>query len=184
MESRLNYPIKYAVLEVKENGEFIDSYDTLVKGYIVSKCYVVRTTLDYLDNGNITIKHDVVFPYKDITYFKDSAPFGGLGYKNIPLYDNSGEPYPTNTVYELFDSYEEAKELANLKNKELLDKILSLNGLTDEAIEIIGEDFSKNLEECNEFENAILKETQDIKLNTLVVNDNEDEEKLLRLIRR
>ena len=181
---KLDYPIKYAVLEVKENGEFIDSYDTLVKGYIVSKCYVLRSTLDYLDNGNITIKHDVVFPYKDITYFKYSSPYGGLGYRNIPLYDLSGEPYPVNTVYDLFDSYEEAKELANLKNKELLDKILSLDGLTDEAIELIGEDYSKNLEECNEFESAILKETEDMELNSLVVNDREDKETISRLLRR
>ena len=184
MESRLNYPIKYAVLEVKENGEFIDSYDPLVKGYIVSKCYVLRSTLDYLDNGNISIKHDVVFPYKDITYFKYSAPYGGLGYRNIPLYDNSGEPYPTNTVYDLFNSYEEAKEIANLKNKELLDRILSVEGLTDEAIEIIGEDYSKNLEECNEFEIAILKETEDMELNSLVINNKEDKETISRLLKR
>ena len=57
MNNELNYPIKYAVLEVKENGEYVTSSDNLVKGYIVSKCYVVKSILDYLPNGNMTIKH-------------------------------------------------------------------------------------------------------------------------------
>ena len=32
----LNYPVKYAVLEVKENGEYLDNIEEEVKGFINS----------------------------------------------------------------------------------------------------------------------------------------------------
>ena len=183
MSNELNYPIKYAVLEVKENGEYVTSSDNLVKGYIVSKCYVVKSILDYLPNGNMTIKHQVVFPYKDITYFKENKCYNKLGYRNYPLYDVCGDPYPVNTVEFLYDTYDEAKLEADLKDTERLNKMLSLEGLSDKAIEIIQDNYELDKEECAEFEQAIFNETEDMEINDLEFNQKDDIKRIVKLMR-
>ena len=117
---KYNYPVKYVVMPIIQEPCYGNDYERTILCYIVSKCYVVRTVLDYLDNGNIALKHEVVFPFKDITYFKMKTPYAGLGYRNIPLYDLSGEPYPVNTTYNLYDTFEEAKQEAKFRNEERL----------------------------------------------------------------
>ena len=42
MSRENNFPIKYAVLELKEEGGYITNYKDIVRGYIVSKCWVAE----------------------------------------------------------------------------------------------------------------------------------------------
>ena len=47
-----NFPIKYAILELKEKGGYITNYEYIVRGYIVSKCWVVESSIKYFSDGD------------------------------------------------------------------------------------------------------------------------------------
>ena len=52
MSRELNYPIKYAVLELKEKGGYLVGYKGITQGFIVSKCYVIRSNRAYNSDGS------------------------------------------------------------------------------------------------------------------------------------
>ena len=161
MQEELNYPIKYAVLELKERGGWIDRYEDKVKGYIVSKCYVVETTIRYTKEGKEKITHKVVFPYQDLTLFKAGLrkEEKNLGKGHIPEYDIYGRAYPTEVVEDLFDDYFIAKEKATQKNAELRKELLADISLTNpnwkEEKEKKEEDLLKELSICQSMEEVI-----------------------------
>lgn len=135
-----NYPIKYAVAELKERGGWAVNYSNYVIGYIASKCYVLEKIIEYKRNGDTEVKYKVVFPYKDIDSYE-------VGLRNDKKHlkkatepvDNS---YITDIVDNLYDTYEDAKKEAVRKNRYLEDDI-SL---------------------CLQFEKAVLKETKNMEI--------------------
>ena len=42
MEKELNYPIKYAIKEIRTREENMHGYSYFTQGFIVSKCYVLE----------------------------------------------------------------------------------------------------------------------------------------------
>ena len=66
----LHYPIQYAILEIKEKGGYLVGYKDIIRGYIVSKCYVVGHVVTYEKSGNYGITHKVVFPFPSVTSYK------------------------------------------------------------------------------------------------------------------
>ena len=134
MRNELEYPIKYAVLELKEQGGFLAGYEDITQGFIVSKCYVVGSEIKYYSNGKYDITYKVVFPFKNISSFKLSLNRGTSYdcYETIPLYDASGDPYPIDIVTSLFDNYEEAKEISLLKNEKMEENLILKISLLDE----------------------------------------------------
>ena len=168
MNKEINYPIKYTVLELKENGGYQAGYEDITQGFIVSKCYVIESSIIYNPDGSNVVTHKVVFPFKDIEEFKISLRNGSenIGTAQIPRYDGSGSIYPISIVPDLYDSYEEAKVAAEEKNKEHRYNLI-LNK------ESIGK-FETSLEICNKFERLVLAATEDMdiskEVNTNKVN--------------
>lgn len=173
MNKEINYPIKYAVLELKERGGWYVNYEDVTQGFIASKCYVVESNVVYHSNGTSTINHNVVFPYEDISSFKVLFRNGkkNIGNKNKPHYDAYDRPYPVNIVSKLFDTYEQAKEEAISKNEEhrryLINKVPItkgdiLNQKWNTNYEILTREFDERLKICNVFEQLVLEATEDM----------------------
>ncbi|MBR1413131.1 MAG: hypothetical protein IJ574_00475 [Bacilli bacterium] len=122
MYDNINCPIKYAVLELKEQGGFADNYEYQTKGYAVSKCYVLESKLKYLPNGDTKEEYNVFFPYKSLSWFKHSLKIfhnPNLGNPREANLDRDGSVTNGDIVTAVFDTYEEAKKLADELNKEL-----------------------------------------------------------------
>ena len=63
MKEKVNFPIKYAVLELTQSGGWMVDYKDITKGFIVSKCYVIEDNIIYDSDGNSKIVHKVFFPF-------------------------------------------------------------------------------------------------------------------------
>ena len=171
MNLELKYPIKYAVLELKEPGGWAVGYKDITQGFIVSKCYVVGSEIKYYSNGENKITHKVVFPFKNISDFRISLQNGTDYNLNevIPSYDACGRPYPIDEVSYLFDSYEQAHESAFKKNEKIEGDLILAVSLTDEnwieKYEKLKIEFLENLNICNQFENLILEKTENMDIS-------------------
>ena len=65
-------PVKYAVLELKELGGWLENYNNVTRGFIVSKCYLKKSSIEYFGYGMKEEKYDVIFPFTDFLEFKTS----------------------------------------------------------------------------------------------------------------
>ena len=192
MNKEINYPIKYAVLELKEDGGYTFGYKEITQGFIVSKCYVIESSIIYDSDGNNKIIHKVVFPYKDIESFKTSLEKGkqNIGNEEIPRHDACGRVYPISIVTDLYDTYEIAKEAAKEKNEEHKCNLMlktpapiytkSSNVDWIEQYEYLKQEFEKNLELCNLFEKLVLTATKDMNVSE-ELSDNEQKSFVKRL---
>lgn len=170
MKQNLKYPIKYAVLELKENGGFIAGYEEITRGFVVSKCYIVESSVKYLSNGESKLSHKVVFPFRDLYNFKVGLHYGkqDLGEPVVPKYDANNNPYPCNVVSDVFDNYEEAYELATQKNDKLHSNLILEISLLDskwkEKYSELEKRFYKELSICKNFEELISIQTNDMEI--------------------
>ena len=171
MSKKINYPIKYAVLELKKSGGWSVGYEDITQGFIVSKCYVVESNIIYHSDGGSRVTRKVVFPFEDISCLEVSLMNGkqNIGEENIPSYDACNRPYPVNMVADLFDSYEEAKIIAEEKNEmcrnNLILEVIMEEPKWKEKFEILKQEFEKRLELCNLFERLVLEATEDMKIS-------------------
>ena len=183
MENMINYPIKYAVLEIKEKGGWLVGYKEITQGFIVSKCYVVESKVTYKSDGSSIITHKVVFPYDDIQTFKYSFQNGGtyLGEENTPRYDACNNPYPVRVVDELFDTYYDAKVKAEVQNEEYRSGLgIELSTLDPDWLDkyhLLKQDFESNLAICYLYEELVIDKTLDMKVLTI------DEPPVIRVLK-
>lgn len=191
MNKEMNYPIKYAVLELKSRGGWSVGYEDITQGFIVSKCYVVESNIVYHSDGTNKLTHKVVFPFEDISCLQNSLMNGiqNIGEENIPSYDACNRPYPVNVVSNLFDSYEEAKIEAEQKNEEyrhnLILKVSMSNSNWNEKFEILKLEFEQRLELCYLFERLVLEATENMKLSDqLSIDEQEHFIKILKSMRK
>lgn len=185
MNKEINYPIKYAVLELKERGGYLVGYEDITQGFIVSKCYVIESNIVYNSDGSNKIIHKVVFPFDNIENFKISLRNGrqNIGNAQMPKYDACGKIYPINVVTDLFDSYDFAKVAAEEKNEEhrrnLLSKVPSsisarFSKLSwQEHYENLRQEFEEKLEICNLFEQLVLQTTEDMNISEELSTDKQ-----------
>ena len=170
MNKELNYPVKYAVLELKEVGGYSQGWEDITRGFIVSKCFVVESKVKYLSDGSSKVAHKVVFPHKDYKTFKVSLRTRNivqLEERITPQYNAISEPYPVDIVTDLFDTYEEAKEDAKVKNKELYRSLtchLDVEYLV-KNLDRINQEYASEMELCNLFEKASLEETKNMAIS-------------------
>ena len=183
MNKEINYPIKYAVLELKERGGYPVGYKNITKGFIASKCYVVESDIIYNSDGSNKVIHKVVFPFQDIESFIVSLRNGeqNIGYAKIPEYDAYGRIYPVSIVTDLFDSYESAKVSAEEKNEEhrcnlmlgfsnsTLSKLSNINW--EKQYEELKQEFENGLEIFNKFEQLVLVTTEDMKISKKITTN-------------
>lgn len=165
-----NFPIKYAILELKENGGYITNYKDIVRGYIVSKCWLVESSIKYFSNGNSKLFHRVIFPYKDLDTLKTSLCHDDeyIGERVTINYDFNYNPYPIDVVSELFDSYDDAKIIAEEKNQKMKNNIASKIhfSISDprfrQTLSDYEHEFAEQLSICQLFEKLSLLETEDM----------------------
>lgn len=108
---KFDYPIKYAVMPIEENIYY--SWNEKEKGqrtvcYIVSKCYVINENKMVTENQEKTM-YEIAFPYQKTEYNIFSR-----------IYPNDFDDNTISLTNELFDTFEEAKILADEKNNEIL----------------------------------------------------------------
>lgn len=185
MNKEINYPIKYAVLELKERGGYLVGYEDITQGFIVSKCYVIESNIVYNSDGSNKIIHKVVFPFDNIENFKISLRNGrqNIGNAQMPKYDACGKIYPINVVTDLFDSYDFAKVAAEEKNEEhrrnLLSKVPSPISARFSKLnwkkhyENLRQEFEEELEICNLFEQLVLQTTEDMNISEELSTDKQ-----------
>lgn len=173
MNNENNFPIKYAVLELKAKNY---NGDDITKGYIVSKCYFVgiRTFL-FPGETRETIYYKVVFPYKDYVGFLNSLRDNkkDIGKRVIPS-DNSNQ---IDEVFKIFNTYEDAKKMAERENQLIefdlfrLATTLRKHGpvynkrihkAIGETYNYLVNNFKKDLRTCYLFEKLILANTEDM----------------------
>lgn len=165
------YPVKYAVLELKENGGFINQYKDIIRGYVVSKCYVIESSFRYFSDGSSKTYHKVVFPFKDLNSFRVSFDNKNnyIGNRVVPGYDVDYNL--VDIVSELFDTYEEAKIEAYNKNKCMKSRLFLdipysvLDSRFKQALEICEKEFDEQLYFCQLFENIVLLNTKDMNIS-------------------
>ena len=170
MNNELKYPVKYAVLELKERGGYSVGYNSVTQGFIASKCYVIESSIVYNSDGSNKIVHKVVFPYQDIERFKMSLRNGGQNIveKEIPRLNAGGYIYPITEVSELFDTYELAKEYAQEKNEDYKNRLVLYvpTQITDlkwqEEYDKLKQEYDKRVEITNLFEQNALEKTKDM----------------------
>ncbi len=176
-----NFPIKYAILELKEKGGYITNYKDIVRGYIVSKCWVVESSIKYFSDGSSKLFHKVIFPYKDLDTLKTSLRNDDqyIGQRVTINYDFNYNPYPVDVVSELFDSYEDAKIISEEKNKETKNHIASkvYFNISDprfkQTLSAYKHEFEEQLSICQLFEKLSLLNTEDMTITEGISHDKE-----------
>lgn len=172
MKGENKYPIKYAILQLKEKGGWLEEYEDIVRGNIVSKCFVVESSIKYFSDGSSRIFHKVVFPFKNLETLKLSLLNKDefIGTKVIPSYDASYNPYPVDIVLDLFDTYEDAKVKAQEENEKMRHKIV-LNvpfKISDprfkQTLTEYEQAFINQLSVCQLFEKLSLLNTEDMNI--------------------
>ena len=173
----LNYPIKYAVLELKEKGKVI--------GYIPSKCYIVESDTKYFGDGSSKNIHRVVFPFTDVEEYKHKIYYDyetkDIGTPSIPMLDLSGNYYPVKIVEKLYDDYDSAYAVATVNNifleENMLTNIIPLatNPMYQKEKEEILLKHSLNMTLCEKFEKLVREQTKNMKVfGEEYIEDSED----------
>ena len=168
MEKELKYPIKYAVLEIKENGGYPARYQELTRGFIASKCYVISSSIEYLRNGDTKISHQVVFPHTDYELFKrilyDRREV--IGDRIVPRYNACDQIYPCTRVSELYDDYDSANQQAETMNEEFQREETAHLSLLDpkwkETLEKMKAQLELEFYMCKRYGELIEEETKDM----------------------
>ena len=171
-----NYPIKYAVMPIIEQTGWTPGLHELEREYgivcyIVSKCYVVGREEKYNMYGNTLCEYKVVF-----SYGKDNQ-YGGLSRVEPEFCLMNGRCNNSTNVDKVFDSFEEAKEETEKKNKEILSKELSYIRVDDnfhQNVSLVREKREEVVNYYQKIENMIEENSTD-----LVVNDKAKEQSVI-----
>lgn len=164
MEKEINYPVKYAILKLEALGDRGANYANITYGFIASKCYIVEKNINYGTNKKT---YKVVFPYNDIkSFINSSKDIFSLGPKKRPSYDKNGELLYYTTVTQIFDTFEEAKELASNLRHDYQFVMKSQNNLKLTYTKLIRSGLDLN----EKYENLIELSTSD-----MIVTENLDE---------
>lgn len=159
---KINYPVKYAAMPIYEQVGWCPGFNELEREYgtvcyIVSKCYLVKDSIRYRENGQSIMEYEVVFPYqhRENRWERKTPSFN--------IY--SHECTNSDIVEKVFDTYEEALEDATTKNDDLLKKIWGVIPYTKDFMQVIAkksDEFDYKLARYKMLEQQILYHTSDI----------------------
>ena len=160
-----NYPVKYAVMTVLKEGGWLNGYEDITVGHIVSKCYLIESKLRYYRNGTHRLTHNVLFPYQDIESYKRC---GKLIQRIYPHLTASGEVSDTKVVQYIFDDYDEAKSLKEKLNEDFIIGSISdlwiKNNVSKSKFEEYKNSLIEEIKFCDKFEIDIEEKLKDMKL--------------------
>ena len=160
---KINYPIKYALMPIVEQvgwtpglHELEREYDIVC--YIVSKCHLIGNSKKYTEDGHCKEEYEVVFPYQHFEFNRWR--------RVIPSY-NLIHGYCTNSnkVDEVFDTYEEALNYAEIQNEILCKKTSIYLPYTEDLakrIQMRKDAFYSKLTEYKKLEQQMLLYTADL----------------------
>lgn len=178
------YPIKYAVEELTISSGYKNGYDDIIEGYIVSKCYVTDTKVSYYNGMEPRITYEVVFPFRRYENFKSDLD-SGIKYNETPIKparDASGNACHTQTVYRLFDTFEEAKKEAEASNSVLWkNELMNLSLLDDDWKSKYKNDLLEHkirLGICSCYESFIAEHTKDMEVTSIITLNEPENSKL------
>ena len=167
MEKCLNYPVKYAVLELKEPGGWNTNYKDVTRGNIVSKCYVLESIIKYTEDGISERQYKVFFPHNNLETFKNNIRHGFqvLGKKDTDI------EYNTVMVTDVFDTFEDAEKLCNKMNDNLYYELtvfisFASSSWRDEFSKA-EEMFNRELRICKKYESLVDEDLRDMKVTIL-----------------
>ena len=180
----MEQPIKYAIQEltIEKEDYFTDDYIKETIGFIVSKCYVLEDRICYSESGT-NHKYAVSFRYDDFESFmayynRFKSVYGNNVYKyyigNISKHPN------TYVVDELFDSYEEAKIIADAKNSHLKWEIVS--NASSNGYDELCSSIDNILSICSEYEKFVFANTTDMEITTEKLDDTDINAEIIKKI--
>ena len=151
--------------------------DYEVVANIVVKCYVVGERIKYFNDGSRSIKYEVVFLYRESM---EAYQLFKINYPEYNLFTNEC----TNSVFvpTLFNTFSEAKAMANKANDEILDKkIMRIHfgkSLKDDIAKI-EEEHNKTLTKYQIVEEDLEDKTKDVEITELKEIDNLSRDELI-----
>lgn len=167
----LNYPVKYALMPVREQIEFKSDREYEIVMYIVSKCYLISEKKIYSGDGKRRYSYEVVFPIviDDVRNVSVS----------LPQYSNDGHCVNSLLVERLFDDFDEASKLATKKNQKILDRKLDeipykTRYLFQEQIALVRSKYQqlqqkyRRIEEINDLRSDLVVSDDDSEFNKIV----------------
>ena len=105
---KVKYPVKYALLPIKERRTNKDGEEYFINiCHIVSKVFVTKEFRVYLEDGNYDVNYSVCFPY-------EVNSDGIIEEMRIPSFNSSD--YNETIAFDLYDNYEEAQKAKEDKN--------------------------------------------------------------------
>lgn len=178
---KINYPVRFAAMPIVESvgwtcglNELERKYDVVC--YIVSKCYLISDLRKYTEDGREVREYEGVFPYQ-VTEFNKWK-------RILPSY-NLIHGYCTNSnkIDMVFNSYDDALDYVNMKNKELFADSYNFLSFSDDFISQVQknkDEFNKKLFNYKLLEKEILFYTQDMDIckkneldNVIKIENNE-----------
>lgn len=172
---KYNYPVKYAIMPIYEQVGWMSGLHELernyeVVGYIVSKCYVVSKKESYLEDGSEKREFEVVFPYQKTDYMR-IHDFNRV----YPEFNYNGNCVNSNIVNELYDNFDNAKEVAEKLNGDILSYNLGMISFRDkERRENIKKEHEERMTRFKYLERKIEEET-----TSMEVNNNPKEQSII-----
>lgn len=144
---KYNYPVKYVVMPIIQEPCYGNDYERTILCYIVSKCYVLKETIEYNSEGFGKKQYEVQCPYREDEYD---------WHRVCP---NGARSFYTDTVYDKLSTALRAKIT---KNKELLE---SLPCLTNKQYEEYKKEYLENQSKYDELERLMIENTPDLIVN-------------------
>ncbi|MBQ6282191.1 MAG: hypothetical protein IJK66_01485 [Bacilli bacterium] len=162
----MSYPVKYAVEELKIEGGYVEDYQDTIKGYIVSKCYVIEDRIRYGGHTPYVV-HAVTFPY---SRFEDFIRYNKI-LKNIhtspfrlpqAYYEQRNIPSLEELVVmeKLYDNIEDAYLEAERRNNNLKSELLLHT--SSAQFESLSKQIDEDLDLCREYAIFISENTTDM----------------------
>ena len=161
----MSYPIKYGVLELKEPSGWPMGSREATRGYIVSKCYLVREITEYLEDGNFKRSYQVVFPYRKYYQFKIAMKTNAL-FEEYPQRPNFNAC--VTELAQVYDDYSSAAMEVLKLNGELRNRLitqecnLSTDGIVNAYVKT-NQRINDELVMCSRYEEYIASRTEELK---------------------
>ena len=174
-----NYPIKYALMPIKEITETTygpfgaeNHYETIA--YIVSKCFLTKEITYYSSDGKSSTEYEVVFPYqKNQGLYNTEFDFTR---REHPDFSCNGNCLNSSHVTEIFENYNKAIEAAKMQNKSLFAHSFSTPPYSKEAYDKKSHEYLQKLEGYIEIQKKILESTNDLNIKKSSVLPKETDE--------
>ena len=147
--AKLNYPIKYAVMPIHPVGDY-DGEKTLA--YVPAKCYLIKKTEEFFQNGTSKLSYEVVFTWNHAEKQENIIP----SYM-YDLIENKNKYFNSTEVAQVYDELIDARIKADEANEDMLIEQVANCTDADEVLEM-EEQYNKQFTEFNELANKHLEQ--------------------------